>query len=37
MEWTLGDRQILFEVPHPDREGPIFLWTHDDGFVEQAQ
>lgn len=37
MEWTLGDRQILFEVPHPDGEGPKFLWTHDDGFVEQAQ
>lgn len=34
MDWTLGDRQILFKVPQPDGSGPRFLWTHDDGFVE---
>ncbi len=34
MEWTLGDRQIIFKVPQPDGNGPKFLWTHNDGFVE---
>ena len=35
MDWTLGERQILFKVPQPDGNGPKFLWTHNDGFVEQ--